>query len=133
MTVFVCVDEQLGRAFLQKRQSRDALVVRDVLEASRGQLLIHPYSAPLFEAGAAEVREDFLDAAGEEDFCFSERECLLPFEEKIARLVLYRWNRRYPADFVLDLLPKEHGLHLARRTEFCGKSHEKITKEVYER
>jgi len=43
-------------------------------------------------------------------------------------LILYRWNRTYPADlyFTLSL----EGWTLERREEFAGSSHEKITKEV---
>ena len=46
-------------------------------------------------------------------------------------VVLYHWNRTYPSDrrFPLPLA----GWTLARREEFSGSSHEKITKEVYRR
>lgn len=49
--------------------------------------------------------------------------------ERADRLVLYRWGRRYPADRRLDLPPK--GWRLEGRTEFPGRSHDMITKEIY--
>ncbi len=134
MTVIVCVDETFGRTFLGKRQSRDAVLCADVLETAKGaRLFLSPYSAPLFEGADLEVREDCLSEAAPGDFCFCEREALSPYWKKISRLILYRWNRRYPADAFLDLIPEERGMTLVSSAEFVGKSHEKISKEVYER
>ncbi len=48
-------------------------------------------------------------------------------------LVLYRWNRRYPADVYLDIRPEPPGWRLVSREEFSGSSHPRITKEVYQR
>ena len=53
--------------------------------------------------------------------------------ERMEGLVLYHWNRRYPADAWLDVRPGPPGWTLARREEFSGHSHERITKEVYTR
>ena len=58
---------------------------------------------------------------------------LLPWLDRLEGLVLYRWNRRYPADAWLDVRPGPPGWTLARREEFSGHSHERITKEVYTR
>ena len=48
---------------------------------------------------------------------------------RVERVVLYRWDRAYPADLYWDL--SLEGWTLARREEFPGFSHEIITKEVY--
>ena len=53
--------------------------------------------------------------------------------DRLEGLVLYRWNRRYPADAWLDVRPGPPGWTLARREEFSGHSHERIAKEVYTR
>lgn len=132
MKVCVCVDENGGRTFLGKRQSRDARLISDLCAYARGaRLLAHPYSAPLFGAGEAVFLEDYLMCAQETDVCFCEREALLPYKEKITELVVYRWGRRYPFDTVLDFEPEEAGFVLKMRTEFEGKSHECIVREVY--
>ena len=132
MTVIVCVDEKRGRTFLGKRQSRDALLCEDVLALSGGaRLVLSPYSAPLFEGACVTVSENALSKAEKTDFCFSETEPLSPHKEKISRLVVYHWNRLYPADTFLDVTPEELGMTLVSREEFVGNSHETITREVY--
>ena len=58
----------------------------------------------------------------------------VPSEEVLAqtqKLVIYRWNRHYPADVRWEADPAEWGFALAETTEFPGSSHETITKEVY--
>ena len=50
--------------------------------------------------------------------------------QKAERIVLYRWNRAYPAD-VKFTMPK--GFTLKESREFAGSSHEKITREEYTR
>lgn len=72
---------------------------------------------------------EFLTKAGAEDFCFVEGENLTGYEGKITEIVLYRWNRDYPADlfFEVDLSKWK----LEERKEFSGYSHEKITREIY--
>ena len=61
--------------------------------------------------------------------------CLLELQdpeaalERADRLVLYRWGRHYPADRRLDLPPA--GWRLEEQTEFPGRSHDMITKEIY--
>ena len=61
--------------------------------------------------------------------------CLLELQdpeaalERADRLVLYRWGRHYPADRRLDLPPA--GWRLEGQTEFPGRSHDMITKEIY--
>ena len=77
------------------------------------------------------VDRNFLEKAEEEDFCFVEGENLAGYEGKITEIVLYKWNRDYPADvfFEVDLSK----WRLEERKDFSGYSHEKITKEIYNR
>ena len=79
----------------------------------------------------ARVAEDFLDRAGQGEYCFAENTDLAPLADRLEGLVLYRWNRAYPADRRLGLDPG--AFRLVRRTDFPGSSHEKITEEVYTR
>ena len=50
-------------------------------------------------------------------------------EKEIEKVILYHWNRDYPADtyFDLDLTDWK----ITRTEEFPGFSHDKITEEVY--
>lgn len=79
------------------------------------------------------LSEEILSLAGDEDICFIEDTAITGFEEQIREVILYKWNRRYPADryFTLDL--SDETWELLRTEEFKGSSHERITKEVYKR
>ena len=64
-------------------------------------------------------------------FFFVENFSVKPFLSKADILVIYWWNRRYPGDFFLDFLPEEEGFCSVSKYDFSGKSHEKITKEIF--
>ena len=78
-------------------------------------------------------RRNFLDKARPGDFCFIENVAPSAYEDKIEKIILYRWNRNYPGDLYFDIPLEEHGWKLIETDDFAGRSHEKITKEVYER
>lgn len=135
MRVIVCLDDRNGMLFNRRRQSRDRRVIEDILrELGEKRLLVNGFSAPLFERAGERIRveDDPLAAAGREDVCFVENLPLAPWAAAIERLTVYRWNRVYPADMRLDLA-LESGWHLVAASDFPGFSHEKITKEIYER
>lgn len=134
MQVILCLDDRNGMMFNHRRQSRDRAVIQDILENLRNkQLWIRPISQVLFQDAktCARVEEHFLERAGCEDVCFVEDMLLAPYGDKIQSMVVYRWNRHYPADVSLDI-DLHQGWRLVSQTEFPGYSHEKITKEVYE-
>lgn len=134
MIVMVCLDDRNGMLFNHRRQSRDKMLYAYIQHLTEGKRLwMNIYSAPLFaDASNAMVAEDFLEQAAQEDYCFVENVPLKPYEAKIQRLLVFRWNRVYPADLYLDLLPDAQW-HLVGQEEFAGNSHEKITMEVYEK
>lgn len=78
--------------------------------------------------GTIQISETPFLAAGAEDLCFAENLTLTPFPVQAERLLLYCWNRMYPADRFLTLPPS---WTLLRHEEFPGFSHTKITKELY--
>ena len=132
MHIIVCLDQNGGMRFNRRRQSRDAEVCARILRRAAGsRLWMAPESEKLFFADAPEICVDaaFPTAALPGDFCFAEDPALLPDEDKIETLILYHWNREYPADayFPLSL----QGFTLLEQTEFAGTSHERITEEVY--
>lgn len=135
MIVAVCVDGRGGMLFNRRRQSQDRAQREDLLTFCAGRRLwIAPCSLPLFgEREGITVDGEFLSRAGAEEVCFVEDCPLAPFAERIGQLVLYNWNRAYPADVHLDLDPASEGFTLVERTEFAGTSHEKITREIYRR
>lgn len=130
MKIIVCVDDNYGMMFNHRRQSRDSLLISDVVEmAGDYGLWMNAYSAKLFEDEDVLVEEAFLLRAEEKEFCFVEDQLLQPYLDKVNEIILYRWNRKYPADFYLDLDMSEW--KKMDEKEFAGSSHEKITRERY--
>ncbi len=135
MILVVCVDDQYGMLFNRRRQSSDSAVAKKIVELSAGKkLLINPYSSGLFpENTSIYVDEDFLLKASEGDYCFVENLDVSPYISCSEKIVIFHWNRRYPADlhFPKDMLDGEWKVECS--LEFSGSSHEKITMEVYRR
>ena len=134
MKVVVCLCNRGGLLFNNRRQSRDRILIKNLSEyIGDGALFVNAFSSMLFDGAdvsAIEVSEPLL-AAGDDDFVFCENLSLKEYKDKIGEMVIYRWNRSYPADFFCDLNPEEAGLKLCEKTEFEGSSHDKITREVY--
>lgn len=137
MIVIACVDDRKGMMFNRRRQSRDAKVCRDILRESMGKkLYVSQYSGSLFEKTddvEVTVCDDMLSQAGEDDFCFIENTDIGASEKDITKVILYHWNRHYPADRYFPLVLSEKEWELVKQEEFAGSSHEKITKEEYRR
>ena len=133
MRVIVCVDDNGGMVFNKRRQSRDRVLCERVLEMAEGcKVYMNAYSAKLFpEDDRIVVSENYLEGAGEQDFCFVEKEPLAPYSDRITECVVFKWNRVYPADWHLDIDLDQ--MTKVQEDEFAGFSHEKITMEVYRR
>lgn len=133
MNIIVCIDDEYGMLFNHRRQSRDRLLRERILMLTKGtKLWMNLYSAKQFEEECADniiVDEDFIHNAGNGEYCFVETEYITKHIPKIEKIILYRWNRRYPSDFkfALDL----SDWTMESTFEFAGSSHEKITEEIY--
>ena len=136
MKVIVCLDDFDGMMFNHRRQSRDRTVIADIAEMiGDSPLYMCTYSATLFEdvTSTSRVMDDFLDHAKRGDWCFVEDRSLTPYAAEIDTVVVYRWNRHYPSDFIFDLDLETCGFCLKDRAEFSGYSHEMITKEIFKK
>lgn len=132
MIAIVALDDRNGMMFNHRRQSQDRELRKHILNmVGSGKLWMNGYSAKLFEGTPIIVDEDFLDKAQTGDYCWVEDKHLAPYADKLEQVVTFKWNRKYPGDFYFDL-PLEQW-SLVSTEEFSGSSHEKITKEVYER
>ena len=134
MTVFLCIDERGGMIFMNRRVSSDKILTKDIEKSvGDGILYISDFSEFLFENSDMSVMSvpNPLQIAGEGDFVFVENLSLKERIEKIDKLIIYNWNRKYPFDFSLDINPLEEGFRLSEIYDFKGKSHDKITKEIY--
>lgn len=135
MIIFVAVDDKNGMTFNKRRQSKDKILREHIMEQSKEHTLwMNTYTKNQFETPLAEniiVDDDFLDKAGKDDYCFVENLFLERYEDKIEKVILFKWNRVYPADTHFDIDLEQNGWKLVSVEEFAGNSHEKITKEEW--
>ena len=134
MRIIVCLDDKNGMMFNRRRQSRDRVVTEDILKTAEGsRLFIAPYSEKLFAelGGVYTVSENMLTEAGKDDYCFIEDRTPCELIERVDEIVIYRWNRHYPADLHFDIPLEKQGFRRVAEREFKGYSHEKITKEIF--
>lgn len=134
MTIFTCIDDNNGMLFNHRRQSRDEAVLKDMLTAAEGKIWMNTYSSKLFGSVSDKVivEDNLFECAPEDSYCFVENIPLKAYEDKIEVMIIYYWNRIYPADTYLDLDLKLDW-EAADTKEFGGTSHEKITRKTYKR
>lgn len=127
MILAVCVDNAFGMAFHKRRQSKDAALRERLMTLCGGRLRMSAYSAKQFDT-AVYSGDDYLSGAESGDWCFVENGDYDGFADRIEQIVLFRWNRDYPADLHFQFPGK---WQLISTEDFPGTSHEKITQEVY--
>ena len=133
MKLIFCIDNKNGMMFGGKRQSRDKILCENLLARIKGsKLWMSSYSAPLFSGEGEILIDDNYEAKAEEnDYCFIEDK---GYQIKDCKeIIIYKWNRLYPSDKMLDIDLKANGFKLISKRDFKGNSHEKITEEIYER
>lgn len=140
MVVYIAIDKDNGLLFNNRRQSQDRIMCENMLKnCGTSNLWIAPFSQSLFESQGGPlpsnliVDEDFLDKAGENDHCFVENISLSDYIDKIDTLVIYKWNRKYPADFYFDWSILGDKFKKFSLNDFKGFSHENIKREVWKR
>ena len=137
MILIVCIDDKNGMLFHNRRQSQDRVLrERLLVETSDSKLWMNEYTYMQFEAAPAShivVDDDFLEKAGCGEYCFAENLPVAFFENRLEEIILYKWNRVYPADLFFDISLEKSGWKMIQSEDFSGSSHEKITKEVYRR
>ena len=134
MTVFLCIDDRGGMTFMKRRLSRDKIMIEDLSkEVGEGILYISDFSEALFSDSELSVMSvsNPLASAGEDDFAFIEDIPISNAIDRIDTLIIYKWNRKYPYDFALDIDPLNCGFSLLSSCDFKGNSHDQITKEIY--
>lgn len=131
MQVIITVENRNGMFFNHRRVSRDQKISERILAyCKEKRLWMNAYSAKLFENNPQIcVSETFLEQ--KDAICFVEDQDVTPYLPEIDTIILFHWNRDYPADlfFTVDL-SEWNRIH---QEEFAGKSHDKITMEVYKK
>lgn len=103
MTLIVCVDQRNGFRFNNRRQSSDRCVTE---------------------------RINYLLADGK-NTCFLENGDPFTYLKSVEKLIVFRWDKVYPADTKFPMEDFLKQLTLQSRETFPGFSHELITQEVY--
>ncbi len=138
MIIIAAVDDNYGLSFNKRRQSQDRILREKIISLTHNHVLwMNAYSRKQFKEVLSEemisVDEEFLDRASEGEFCFVENVSVEPYKDKIEKMIVFKWNRRYPGDFYFDIDVNEKEWKIIESEEFAGSSHEKITMEVYVR
>lgn len=123
MILIVCLDENNGMMFNNRRQSKDCELRKRLISViGNAPLWMSEYSRGQFEEPF-----NYCDDVNKAKYFFVENIndlSSLEFEQ----VIVYRWNRKYPGDMFFDLSNRK----LISTFDFAGKSHEKITEEVYQ-
>lgn len=126
MILVVCVDDNNGIMFNKRRVSKDALLIERLMEIiGNNKLYVSNYSKDLFN-NYKNVITDY-NLLGENDYYFLEDEEIK--ENVFDKIIIYKWNRKYPADTYFEYSLKNYNLISSH--DFKGNSHEKITEHIY--
>lgn len=135
MKIIICIDDKNGMMFNKRRQTKDSAVRKDISEmVTTSRIWMNAYSAQQFYSESDRMNiaidEGFLDKA-ENDYCFVENILLKPYISQIQQIIIYYWNRQYPADLFFDIDVKTSDWEMIQQKQFIGTSHDKIRKEIY--
>ena len=126
MKLIVCLDDNKGMMFNNRRQSRDRGRIENVLEYCKGEkLYTNEYSSKLFPEKFVEIF-DSMEEIGN-GYCFAEN--FTVNEDALEEIIVYKWNRVYPADVHFNI--SLENWNLTETVDFEGSSHDKITREIY--
>ena len=133
MILIVCVDEKNGMMFNNRRQSKDRILSEHILKiVDNKKMWMNSYSKGFFEGQEnlnIIVDDQFIEKIGKEDYCFLENVDVNTIIDKVDRIIVYNWNRHYPADKYFNINFNEWVVD--SKDEFSGSSHEKITEKIY--
>lgn len=135
MIIIACVDEKSGMLFNNRRQSKDSVLTKHIVQlVGENKLWINRFSSSIFEEYIGQnviVDDEFLSKIGENEYCFIENISPDSIKDKVNKIILYNWNRHYPADKFWDL--SQECWTLVSEHNIVGSSHEKITERIYVR
>ena len=119
--------------FNNRRLSRDKVIYDYILNMVKdNKLYCNEYSSSLFDSKEnIIISNDFLDKATKEDYVFIENNKI---PNQISELIVFRWNRLYPADTFFDEnIISLNNLKKISSKNFKGFSHNKITVDIFRR
>lgn len=133
MTLFVCLDENGGMSFNNRRQSSDRAVLDYMYSKARSDgkvLYASERSKKLLSKN--EIDAVFVESVSDiplDGFYFAEDLSFLSVLEGVDKIIVFRWHTVYPAD-VFFPLPLKSALRLSS-VELETGSHGKVTVEEH--
>ena len=131
MNIIICLDDNNGMLFNNRRQSRDKALLSDIFCDLKDEMLfITKFSEKLMsEYSDRIIICESVSKLENGEWFFCENVDLTAFADKIEKLVVYKWNRVYPTDFNCSL---DFSLfNLESESDFEGNSHSVITKQIF--
>ena len=135
MILIVCVDERNGMMFNNRRQSRDKILTGHIIEKTKEKKLwITTFSKDIFNTEIDEnimIDNNCYSIAEKEDYCFIEDIDANIFIDKVDKIIIYNWNKHYPADRYFNI--NLNNWEMISEEYFEGYSHENITEKIFVR
>lgn len=135
MILIVCVDERNGMMFNNRRQSQDKILTGHIIEKTKDKKLwITTFSKDIFNIEEDEnimIDDNFYSIAEKEDYCFIENIDANNFIDKVDKIIIYNWNKHYPADRYFNI--NLNNWEIISEENFEGYSHENITEKIFVR
>lgn len=130
MNIIICIGQKKELLFNKRRVSRDREIIKRIIQLTNEPIYMTEYSAKLFTEYQSNIiiTANPLEDTPRGRYCFIEQDIDIQRDE-IEQIVVFCWNKRYPADTYLTFPLAD--LKLIDTEEFAGYSHERITKERY--
>lgn len=138
MNLIVFVDKNNGMLFCGKRQTKDKVLLRYVLDniVKNSRLYITEYTASLFKNIKDNVNIVNNVLTVDDSDCFCIAECVIPEYydlEKFKTLHVFVWDRAYPAtSYLSKLIISKYELDSRETLELSG-THRTVDHYVYTR
>lgn len=130
MKLVVCLDDNFGILFNNRRQSSDVVQREDFKKIVLDKkVYLSEYSYDLYkdmDLNFEVISEE--TEISEDSFFIYEGEFLEKILENVDEIILYFWNRVYPADTDFEI---PTGFKEIESFDFVGNSHDKISRKLY--
>ena len=133
MVLITCVDQKNGLGFNGRRQTSDSAVYADICKYA-----VDHFCGLEMAPVTLKAIMQYLSLNGDEEHPivteakearFAELDDCKGLDDIYDTLILYRWDKTYPADMFLEIGLQNY--QLVESQELHGTSHEKIVKETY--
>lgn len=135
MILIVCIDEKNGMLFNNRRQSKDRNLIEHILnKIGSKKLWLTDFSKDLFLIKPCNniiIDNNLIEKIEKDDYCFIEDIDINTIIDKVDKIIIYNWNRYYPADTYFDISMDKWVIE--SETNIVGFSHENITEKIYSR